>query len=51
VEIASFVIACAAFVVGGASLLWQIISWRRSGPLVVVDAHQSLPTYDDQPGD
>jgi hypothetical protein len=52
VEIASFAIACAAFVIGGISLAWQIISWRRSGPVVVVDAHQSFPVFaGDRPGD
>jgi hypothetical protein len=33
VEIASpVIVACAAFAVGGIWLIWQIISWRRSGP-------------------
>ena len=44
VEIAApVIVACAAFAVGGIWLIWQIISWRRSGPRSEADQLRLLP--------
>lgn len=50
-QIASFVLAIFAVMLSCASLSWQIISWRRTGPRVIVTASQSLPMYDQGPGE
>jgi hypothetical protein len=38
-------IAVAGVLLGAASLAWQIISWRREGPQVRVEAGFAFPTY------
>lgn len=49
--VTSFVLAILAFLLSCVSLTWQIVSWRRSGPRVVVNASQSFPVYDHGLGD
>src|SRR4051794_28381206 len=36
---------------GVAALIWNVISWQRSGPRVTVSCENSLPMYEGQPGD
>lgn len=50
-DVASFALAIFAVMLSCVSLTWQIVSWRRSGPQVVVDASQSFPVYDHGLGD
>ncbi len=47
----AIVISIVALVVSAASLTWQVVSWKRSGPVVRVTANQSLPIFDHGPGD
>jgi hypothetical protein len=49
-DVASFALAIFAVLLSCVSLTWQIVSWRRSGPRVAVDASQSLPMYDHGAG-
>jgi hypothetical protein len=50
-DVASFALAVLAVMLSCVSLSWQIISWRRSGPRVLVNAHQSFLVYDRGVGD
>lgn len=47
----ALVLSIVALIVGAASLMWQVISWKRSGPVVGVTATQSLPIFDHGPLD
>jgi hypothetical protein len=39
------ILSITAIILGGASLGWQVLTWRQSGPVVVVTATQAFPTY------
>ncbi|MGI5214962.1 hypothetical protein [Plantactinospora sp. CA-290183] len=39
------VLSIIAIVMSAASLLWQVVSWRRSGPVVTVTVAQSLAAF------
>jgi hypothetical protein len=45
------ILSITAIVVAGASLMWQIVTWRQSGPVVTVRARTAMPTYGDRVGD
>jgi hypothetical protein len=40
------ILSITAIVVSGASLGWQVLTWRQSGAVVKVTATQAIPTYD-----
>lgn len=44
-EVTTLVIAIIGAITGVAALAWQVITWRQSGPVVVVTATQAFPTY------
>jgi hypothetical protein len=50
-EIASLILGIIGTVTGIGAMAWQVVTWRRSGPVVAVDVTQGLPTYDDDVGD
>jgi hypothetical protein len=50
-EVTTLVIAIIGAVTGVGSLLWQVIMWRQSGPVVTVTATQTIPLYRDHAGD
>ncbi len=45
------ILSITAIVVSGASLGWQVLTWRQSGAVVSVTASTALPTYGDRVGD
>lgn len=45
------VLAIIAIVLSGASLIWQMVTWSRSGAVVGVTVAQSFPTYGADIGD
>jgi hypothetical protein len=51
VEVTSFILGIVGTVTGIGALVWQVITWKRSGPVVTVTAMQALPTYGDRVGD
>jgi hypothetical protein len=46
-EVASLILGIIGTIAGVGALAWQVITWRRSGPVVTVEVNQGLPTYDD----
>jgi hypothetical protein len=40
-DVGTLLIAVAGVVLGGASLAWQIVAWRKSGPVVSVFVHEA----------
>lgn len=50
-EAATLTLAIVGTVTGIGGLLWQVVIWKRSGPVVAVATNQSLPTYGDHVGD
>jgi hypothetical protein len=51
VEVASLIFGVVGTVTGIGALMWQVITWRRSGPVVTVTANQALPAHGDQLGE
>jgi hypothetical protein len=50
-EIAGLILGITGTATGVGALAWEVITWRRSGPVVSVDVLQGLPTYGDHVGD
>src|SRR5262245_44789962 len=50
-EIASLMLGIIGTATGVGALVWEVITWRRSGPVVAVDVTQGLPTYSADVGD
>jgi hypothetical protein len=49
--IAGLILGIIGAITGVAALAWQIITWRQSGAVVAVTAHQAFPAYGDQLGE
>lgn len=47
----AYVLSITAIVLSGASLSWQILTWRQSGAVVTVTARTAMPTYGAEVGD
>lgn len=50
-QIASFILSILGAVTGVVALVWQVIAWKRSGPVVTVTAHQAFPAFGDSLGE
>jgi len=50
-EVAGLILGIIGTVTGVGALAWEVITWRRSGPVVTVKVIQALPTYGDHVGD
>jgi hypothetical protein len=50
-EVAGLILGIIGTVTGIAALAWEVVIWRRSGPVVTVGVTQGLPTYGDHLGD
>jgi hypothetical protein len=48
--LAALIVSVLALVVAASSLVWQVISWRRSGPQVKVETANSFPVFDEPGG-
>lgn len=44
--LAALIVSVLALLVAAASLVWQVTSWRRSGPRVKVETANSFPVFD-----
>jgi hypothetical protein len=51
VKVASLILGIVGTATGIGALTWQVITWKRSGPVVTVTANQAFPTYGDQLGE
>ena len=49
--ITSFILGIVGTTTGVLALIWDVITWRSSGPAVTVTATQAFPTYGDHVGD
>lgn len=49
--IAGLILGIIGAVTGVAALAWQVITWRQSGAVVAVTAHQAFPASGDHPGE
>jgi hypothetical protein len=45
------ILSITAIVLAGASLAWQVVTWRQSGAVVNVTVRTAMPTYGDQVGE
>ena len=50
-EVAGLILGIIGTVTGVGALAWEVITWKRSGPVVRVKVTQALPTYSDHVGD
>lgn len=51
VATASLILGIIGTVTGVGALVWQVITWTLSGPVISVSANQGFRTYGDQLGD
>jgi hypothetical protein len=51
VDVTNLIFVILGTIAGVGALVWGVIIWRRSGPVVAVDVNQGLPTYGDRVGD
>jgi hypothetical protein len=51
VEVVSLILGVVGTVTGIGALAWQMMTWRRSGAVVTVEANQAFPTYEDHLGE
>jgi hypothetical protein len=51
VVVASLILGVVGTVTGLGALAWQVVTWRRSGPVVEVSANQVFPAYGDHLGE
>jgi hypothetical protein len=49
--VASLVLGIIGTAAGLGALVWQVITWQLSGPVVTVDAAQGFPAYGPEVGD
>lgn len=51
VEVTALILGIVGTVTGVGALVWQVITWKRGGPVVTITATQAFPTYGDQVGE
>jgi len=49
--IAGLILGIIGAITGVAALVWQVMTWRQSGAVIAVTAHQAFPTYGDHLGE
>src|SRR5262249_51913784 len=51
VDVTNLIFVIVGTAAGVGALMWGVITWRRSGPVVTVDVNQGFPAYDDHVGE